>query len=82
MIGEDEKQDRRILHEPSVVNYAKQSNRCRHHDVVAIPTSDEFFDPTRNMRAIGTIATSAMWKAYMSKSGQIEAEHVHTVLQR
>ena len=46
MIGEDEKQDRRILHEPSVVNYAKQSNRCRHHDVVAIPTSDEFFDPT------------------------------------
>ena len=45
MIGEDEKQDRRILHEPSVVNYAKQSNRCRHHDVVAIPTSDEFLTP-------------------------------------
>jgi len=35
-----------------------------------------------NMRAIGTIATSAMWKAYMSKSGQIEAEHVQTVLRR
>ena len=35
-----------------------------------------------NMRAIGTIGTSAMWKAYMSKSQQVEAEHVQTVLQR
>jgi len=35
-----------------------------------------------NMRAIGTIATSAMWKAYMGKSRQIEAEHVQAVLQR
>lgn len=35
-----------------------------------------------NMRAIGTIATSTMWKAYMGKSEQIEAEHVQAVLQR
>ena len=35
-----------------------------------------------NMRAIGTIATSALWKAFLSKSQQIEAEHVQSVIQR
>lgn len=35
-----------------------------------------------NMRAIGTIATSALWKAYMAKSTQVEAEQVQAVLQR
>lgn len=35
-----------------------------------------------NMRAIGTIATAAMWKACMGKSPQVEAEYVQAVLQR
>jgi len=35
-----------------------------------------------NMRAIGTIGTSAMWKAYIGNSPQVEAEHVQAVLQR
>jgi len=35
-----------------------------------------------NMRAIGTIATSSMWKAFLAKHEQVEAEHVQAVLQR
>ena len=35
-----------------------------------------------NMRVIGTIATTSMRKAFVSKSPQIEAEHVQSVLQR
>jgi len=35
-----------------------------------------------NMRAIGTIATAAMWKAYMAESPQVEAEHVQAVILR
>ena len=35
-----------------------------------------------NMRAVGTIATSTLWKAFRSKSEQVEAEHVQAVLQR
>ena len=34
------------------------------------------------LRTIGTIATSAMMKAYLSKSAQVEAEHVHAVIGR
>ena len=40
------KQDRRILYEASGINRVKQSNRPRYYEVEAIPTSDEFFDPT------------------------------------
>ena len=34
------------------------------------------------MRAIGTITTSALRKAFLSKSKQVEAEHVQAVVQR
>ena len=34
------------------------------------------------MRTIGTISNAALMKAYMSKSQQVEAEHVHAVIQR
>ncbi len=34
------------------------------------------------MRAIGTITTAALRKAYLAKSNQVEAEHVQSVLQR
>jgi general secretion pathway protein A len=34
------------------------------------------------MRAIGTIATSSLWKAFLAKSEQVEAEHVQSVIQR
>ncbi len=34
------------------------------------------------MRAIGTITTASLRKAYLAKSKQVEAEHVQSVLQR
>ena len=34
------------------------------------------------MRAVGTITTAAMHRAFMTKSAQVEAEHVQAVLQR
>lgn len=34
------------------------------------------------MRAIGTIATSSLWKAFLAKNEQVEAEHVQSVIQR
>jgi len=34
------------------------------------------------MRAVGTITTAALRRAYLSKSKQVEAEHVQAVLQR
>jgi len=34
------------------------------------------------LRTIGTIANAALMKAYMAKTPQIEAEHVHAVIQR
>ena len=35
-----------------------------------------------NMRAIGTIATSALWKAYPAKSAEVEAGHIQAFIQR
>ena len=34
------------------------------------------------LRTVGTIANSALIKAYLSKSQQVEAEHVHSVIGR
>lgn len=34
------------------------------------------------LRTIGTIASAALLKAFMAKSPQVEAEHVHSVIQR
>ena len=34
------------------------------------------------LRTIGTIANAALMKAYMAKNQQVEAEHVHSVIQR
>jgi len=34
------------------------------------------------LRTIGTIATASLWKAYLAKSEQVEAEQVQSVLQR
>ncbi len=34
------------------------------------------------LRTIGTIANAALMKAYMAKTQQVEAEHVHAVIQR
>jgi|TARA_B100000315_G_scaffold50489_1_gene45013 type II secretory pathway predicted ATPase ExeA len=34
------------------------------------------------LRTIGTIATAALWKAFMGRSQQVEVEHVQAVIQR
>ena len=34
------------------------------------------------LRTIGTIATAALWKAFLSKSNQVEVEHVQSAIQR
>ena len=34
------------------------------------------------LRTIGTIANASLLKAFMAKSPQVEAEHVHSVIQR
>lgn len=34
------------------------------------------------LRTVGTIATASLWKVYLAKGKQVEAEHVQSVLQR